>query len=299
MRAAAKFESFDEIKKLLHRFDLNSFHDEAMLAEYSEIFGIGLLCRQLEEDRITAGKSELLRSVSAFEEKPLEPQMEDLCRLHWLALSRKAVSVLEFGSGFSTVVLAHAMNLLSGFFEDWAKSNLRCQKPFHVHSIEEEQRFLEISQKRLSKVLKSFATLYRSSVDMVCVENRIATLYSKLPNVSPDLIYLDGPSQFATTQEIRGFSFASPERMPMSADVLTFEFFLQPGTLVLVDGRTANARFLKAMLKRNWSYLHDVAGDTHLFELQEEPLGPINRRQIEFCLPDGWLLPTAASQRGS
>jgi len=297
MSEPLKFQNFDEIEKLLKAFDLDSFHDKTRLREYSETFGIELLCRQLEEDRIAVKNPNLLRSVSAFEEKPLEPQIDDLCRLHWLALSRRAVSVLEFGSGFSTAILADAMRRLSGFFGDWAKANLRCQKPFHIHSVEEEQRFLEISQKRLSEELRPYATLYRSSVELVCVESRIATLYSSLPNISPDLLYLDGPSQFATTQNMRGFSFASPERMPMSADVLTFEFFLQPGTLLLIDGRTANARFIKACLKRSWSYVYDVTGDIHLFELQEEPLGPINKKQIEFCLSEGWLLPKVASAR--
>ena len=35
----------------------------------------------------------------------------------------------------------------------------------------------------------------------------------------------------------------------MSADILVFEHFLQPGTLIVVDGRAANARFLKTNLE--------------------------------------------------
>ena len=76
----------------------------------------------------------------------------------------------------------------------------------------------------------------------------------------------------------------------MAADILTFEFLLLPGCLVVVDGRTANVRFLRAHLKRNWAYLHDPSADIHLFELQEEPLGKYNKRQLEFCLPDGFML---------
>jgi hypothetical protein len=70
----------------------------------------------------------------------------------------------------------------------------------------------------------------------------------------------------------------------MSADILTFEHFLLPGTLIVVDGRTANARFLKTNLQRNWVYYHSEEYDQHFFELKEAPLGIYNQRQIEFCL---------------
>ena len=57
---------------------------------------------------------------------------------------------------------------------------------------------------------------------------------------------------------------------------------------MLTDGRTANARFLKANLQREWRYEHDEDGDVHYFEMIEEPLGKWNRRQIELCLGADW-----------
>ena len=68
----------------------------------------------------------------------------------------------------------------------------------------------------------------------------------------------------------------------MSADILTFEHFLLPGTLIVIDGRTANARFLKTNLQRDWFYHYSEEYDQHFFELQEKPLGVYNQRQIEF-----------------
>jgi len=289
--ARPRFRSFDAIAEILNDFTLPSFSDASKVKRYAREFGIAALCRQLEEDRRPSRNSRLLRAVSRTEDKPFEFELGDLCRLHWLVLSRKCVSVLEFGSGFSTVIFSDALRLLNQFFHAWVKSSLRTVTPFHVHSVEEEQRFLDISLSRLSPQLRPYASFYRSSVELTQIGLHLSTLYAKLPNICPDLIYLDGPSQFATTEESRGFSFASPERMPMSADILTFEFFLQPGTLVVVDGRTANARFLKAHLKRNWLYHHDCEGDVHLFELQEAPLGPLNKKQLEFCLANRWLLP--------
>jgi hypothetical protein len=76
----------------------------------------------------------------------------------------------------------------------------------------------------------------------------------------------------------------------MSADILRFEFFLEPGTLVIIDGRTQNARFLRSYLRRNWAYRHDRSLDVHFLELQEEPIGPLNQRKLDFCLKGKWLL---------
>ena len=52
----------------------------------------------------------------------------------------------------------------------------------------------------------------------------------------------------------------------------------------MVDGRTANARFLKSNLQRYWSYYYSEKFDQHFFELTEKPLGIYNKKQIDFCL---------------
>ena len=90
---------------------------------------------------------------------------------------------------------------------------------------------------------KKFINFHKSELLMSEYCGKICTLYSNLPNICPDLIYLDGPDQFSPNGNIRGISTKHPDRMPMSADILTFEHFLQPGTLIIIDGRTANARF--------------------------------------------------------
>ncbi|GAB1720502.1 MAG: hypothetical protein NTAFB09_22330 [Nitrosospira sp.] len=282
--------SFQAVEDTLKRFSLPCFQDSEQVEEYVDLFSLRTVCKTLEADRLESRNSMLEKCVSAFEEKPFEPQYGDLCRLHWIALSRKAINILELGSGYSTAILADAMRILHEHFGMWASKSIRSDNPFHVYAVEEEQRFLEITQSRLGPELQTFATVSRSSVEVLIHDNRIASIYTRLPNISPDFIYLDGPSQFATTQEINGFSFNSKARMPMSADILRFEFFFEPGTLILIDGRTANARFLKSYLRRNWAYQHDPIGDIHYFELQEEPLGPFNKLKLEFCLNGNWLI---------
>ena len=103
-----------------------------------------------------------------------------------------------------------------------------------------------------------------------------------MPNIRPDFIYLDGPDQYSSIGDLRGLHTRHPDRMPMAADILTIEHFLEPGTMILVDGRTANARFLKCNLQRNWDYVFLEKYDQHFFELNETPLGYWNKKAIEF-----------------
>lgn len=278
------------IQTFVAGFTPDSFNDPAQTAAYVAWFKLDTFCRDLEADRLQALDSALDRAVSAVATKPFEPDYADLARLHHLVLSRRVLSSLEFGSGFSTAILAHAHRILHEHFADWAKANTRVDTPFHVHAVEEAPHYFDITRARLGHGLAPFASVTRSSVEMILHDNRIATVYSRLPNICPDFIYLDGPSQYATDAEVNGISLTTRARMPMSADILRIEFLLEPGTLILVDGRTANARFLKAYLKRNWKYRHDTEGDVHYFELVEDPLGPINKRRMDFCLAGKWLL---------
>ena len=80
----------------------------------------------------------------------------------------------------------------------------------------------------------------------------------------------------------------------MSADILAIEHFLTPGTLIVVDGRTTNARFLRSNFQRSWSYHHSSSMDQHFFELVEPPLGIYNRRQVDYCLGDEYYERVAA-----
>ena len=281
---------FEETQNFVDSFNRSSFQCDISIERYVSFFNLDSHFIPLDVDglRTETNKNELQGSESIGERKPLEPVLGDLTRLHWIVLKRKVLTALEFGSGYSTVAMTHAMSLLSSHFGNWATENTRVERPFHVYAVEEERWFADITRRRLEKDLGRFGTVSKSSVHMTLHDNRVATLYSKLPNISPDFIYIDGPSQFATTEELNGFSFGHRCRMPMSADVLRIEFFLEPGTMILIDGRTANARFLKAYLRREWSYERDPIEDVHYFELNEEPLGKYNSIKMKFCL-DGEL----------
>jgi hypothetical protein len=208
-------------------------------------------------------------------------ELDDLIRLHYLVISRKVTTILEFGVGKSSIVFDHALKINKRKHEDFIQKNLRRNDAFKCFSVDNNKHWIS----NCKKSGKTGVVKYHYSKCAVSTFNgRICTYYNNLPNVCPDLIYLDGPDQFSPVGDVRGVSTRNLDRLPMSADILAIENFLLPGTLIVVDGRTANSRFLKANLQRNWSYHHSEKYDQHYFELLEKPLGIYNKKQIDFCL---------------
>lgn len=220
---------------------------------------------------------------------PKPPELDDLIRLHYLITSRKVTTILEFGVGKSTIVMADALKKNKKNYFDYVKNNLRRSNAFELHSIDNSRHWISYTKKSLPKELRELVKFYYSSVYMSTFNGKICTFYKKLPNICPDFIYLDGPDQFNVKGNVNGISTRSMDRLPMAADILLFEHFLLPGTMILVDGRTANSRFLLSNLQRRWDYMHFTEEDIHIFELVEEPLGPYNKKQLEFCLGEEYF----------
>ena len=69
--------------------------------------------------------------------------------------------------------------------------------------------------------------------------------------------------------------------------MLNFESTLLPGTFVLIDGRTLNARFLAANLSRHWVIENNFINDITAMEIHELPLGDRNAQRLKYQLgPD-------------
>ena len=117
---------------------------------------------------------------------------------------------------------------------------------------------------------------------MSTFNGRICTQYKKLPLCNPDFIYLDGPSQFNVKKDINGISTRHKDMMPMVSDILKLEHFYTPGTIIVCDGRAANAKFLRDNFQRNWKYINDKKSDQHIFLLNDPMLGKYNKLQVKF-----------------
>ncbi len=224
----------------------------------------------------------LYEAVDPSNFTPFPPELDDLTRLHFFIRNRRVTTILEFGLGKSTMVFADAIAKNKRDYGDFVSKNLRRSNAFEVHSLDNSKNWIEQTKENLPEDLTEYVHFHFSDVEMSTFNGRICTMYQELPNICPDFIYLDGPEQFNVQGNVRGISTCQPDRFPMAADVLILEPFLLPGTLIVTDGRTANARFILNNLQRNWEYHRFKEEDISVFELVEEPLGKINQKQIDF-----------------
>jgi hypothetical protein len=205
--------------------------------------------------------------------------VRDLARLLLIGQVLKPIVALEIGSGYSTAALAYVISQSECEFSGIDIPD-RNERSFVVESIDESEDYIRVTRGRIPEHLSSKVRFHHSDVSLSVVHNRYATLFDKFPNCLPDFIYLDGPSQSAASNSLNGFSSKGSFRMPMSADILLIEHFLEPGCVILIDGRTANARYLLSNFQRSWLYNHDEEGDVHLLMMNESPLGNVNRQKL-------------------
>jgi hypothetical protein len=216
-------------------------------------------------------------SVSGTLEIPFPPDADDLVRLHRLVRQRRCFTVLEFGLGYSTVVMADA---LAKNEADWARiaerPQIRNRFMFQLFSVDASNAWIEKTRQKFPKHLIGRVHLRHSEVEIAIHNGQLCHYYRDLPDIVPDFIYLDGPSPKDVKGSINGLSFKCDERTVMSGDLLLMESTFLPGTFIIVDGRTNNARFLQRNFTRQYAVNWDRQADVTTFELVEERLGKYN-----------------------
>ncbi len=209
---------------------------------------------------------------------PYGPELDDLHHLYALARRSAAVSIMEFGSGWSTLVLALAVHENERSFG--GTYDVRHPNAFRVLSVDASEEYSGRSLGRLPTELREHVIGHVSAARLVEYGGRWASLFDDVPPFVADLIYIDGPEPGQVQGSIDGFSLSDPHGLPVAADLLRMEPMLWPETTVVVDGRTANARFLRDNLQRRWDHLRDPYGDRTTLFLDETPYGEISARHV-------------------
>ena len=213
------------------------------------------------------------------------PQMADLVYLHKLIRENRSFTVMEFGVGYSSIIIADALKKNK---KDWdnlsSKPEIRNRYMFQLFSVDASQLWIKKTKSIFPKELLKFVNFQFSEVIVGKFNGRICHYYSNLPDIVPDFVYLDGPAPRDVQGSINGLTFRCDERTVMAADCLLMESVMLPGTVIVVDGRTNNARFLKNNFQRNWSHIHEVERDITIFKLDETRLGKHNLCGCDFFI---------------
>jgi len=181
---------------------------------------------------------------------------EDLHFLYELIINKKISTILEFGTGFSTIVMASAL-----------KINSRYKKINKIFTIETNKKWIASVEKKLAKY-KKYSSIIHSQCEMRLVDMSLCSVYKNLPNITPDLIYLDGPDPDAVKSKIFNLNYEKTNN-PISADILLYEYRLKPGAIIIVDGRPNNVTFLKNNLKRKYKFEFQRLYGRSIFVLKE------------------------------
>ena len=219
------------------------------------------------------------RRVSNY---PHIPDLSDLYYIYYLIVLNNRINVLEYGTGWSSLIIYKALLAV----KKKKKNNhyTRCGNPYGLTIIDNSKKFIKISKNRIDKEFgkKTNISFNYSKCEMTTYIGRYAHHYTNHPVVNPDFIFLDGPNNFYVTGKVEKFTVNNFSMQPMGCDILKFENYLLPGTIILADGRSANMRFLQTNFIRRWRMLRLYDSDLNILILDEEPLGLWNKEQLDF-----------------
>lgn len=173
------------------------------------------------------------------------PDYSDLWFLRNVVRQRKPRSILEFGSGCSTIIMAQALweNLRGSFAE----------KPGRLYSVDADPYWTKATFDAIPDHLRELCEVSYSPLLEIDYNGTQAFRHAKIPDVVPDLLYLDGPELTADRQ--------------VAVDILDLESRFLPGFYMVVDGRKANRDFLLGHLKRRYAYKYRRQFRNAVFEL--------------------------------
>ena len=95
---------------------------------------------------------------------------------------RRPRVVFEFGSGYSTLVLAEAL-----------RRNSKEKQPVYLYSFETKPSWAERTRHGITDGLESVCEIRDCGVEVCTLEGDKAYVHTNVPDVVPDMIYLDGP----------------------------------------------------------------------------------------------------------
>lgn len=212
-----------------------------------------------------------------------DAECPDLTRLYSIIRMRKILTVLELGSGKSTTIIGEALKKNKQDYNDKI-SLIRRKDPFHLYSLESEKKYvMEANKSCKESGLENFVTVMFIEAEQTYFNDKTCGKYKSLPSVCPDLIYIDGPMPMSyKNSKEKYLDMNDSDITNITCDLLIIEPVLLPGTIVIIDGMTNNARFNRRNLQRNWLFHEDLENDYTILILDEPSIGIHHKNQLIF-----------------
>lgn len=171
------------------------------------------------------GVIELIEAIAHARGEAIRPVYGDLLSLYEWVRARKPNLIIEYGSGWSTYVIASALEQVGHG---------------RLLSIEAQKSWADLNTKYMPSQLRDVCEIRYSPVAVRQIGGHAVYVHAEVPPDCPDLIYVDGPS-------------CSPPVVAASADALMYEERLKPGAEIIIDGRHSTVLFLQQQWRRSWT----------------------------------------------
>ncbi len=211
-----------------------------------------------------------------------KPEVRDLYRLYNFVIDNCVISILEFGSGWSTLALSMGLEFNNYNLKAVYTGYKRNPNSFRLCSVDSSKFFSDKAVNRLSENQRNLVDVFISTPYLNKFQGYPISTWEPVPRFDFDLIYLDAPEPEQIVVEGTALPMSTLYDLPIAGDICINEPYILPNASIIVDGRTANVRFLKSKLYRNWSVKNYEAQDVSVFYLDEQPLGSINEAHISF-----------------
>lgn len=164
---------------------------------------------------------------------PYDIQYSAMLNLYDLTRQTKPSVIFEFGSGYSTFIFAKALS------DNYAENNT--DNKGKIYSMESEKKWRDNTSRVLPDELSEYCEVVYSPVTKERYENNKVFRYEKVPDVKPDMMYVDGPvlNKPEWTLTINPLSLT---------DQFNFPF------LLIIDGRIDTANFLHEHIELDHTY---------------------------------------------
>jgi hypothetical protein len=129
-----------------------------------------------------------------LQNKPYDFDINDCVNLYNKIIETRRLCVLEFGSGWSTLIIAKALyDLKKKYFKKVSK--IRKRDIFCLYVLETSSKFKNISMSKIPNYIKKEIKITAgvSGVIMSKYRDSVCNTYKKIPNCNPDFVYIDGP----------------------------------------------------------------------------------------------------------
>ena len=172
----------------------------------------------------------------------LKPVWRDLWFLHNWVKTRKPQTILEFGSGCSTAIMAHAL---------WHN------RKGWIDSVEDGLGWVKENEKIIQPYLSSIVNFYYCPILIEKYNGEVVFRYHGSFPAGPDFIYLDGPILY--------------KECGITINPLELEFSFPKGFTMIIDGRGPTVEFYLRNFRRRyrWVRIKDTDIRFTIFELLE------------------------------